>query len=462
MKTRVLLIQPNYSQQQKYTVYSVSPPLGLAYIAATLEKNEINVEILDTNALNLNVQDVIQKAKDIQADIVGVSILMTGYKYGVEIAQKLPKNILSVCGGAYPSSVPEQILEDGFDVAVKGRGEQPMLDLALGQKIDDIPGVYYWKNNKIHHNPPHTIKDLESDPLPLPARHLLINNGVNLPYRLAGTTYFPWAPIFTSIGCPYQCYYCSKQVFNKFMPRSPKDIFNEIDLLVKKYKVKEIDVYDDCFNADVKRAEKILDLIIESNLDIKIRFPNGIRANNVNELFIEKMKKAGCIEIAYGIESGNQEVLNKIPKALLLEDVRKAVQYTKKENILTIGFFILGLRGDSKKSMQETIDFAKEINVDVPFFSILTPYPGTPLWKTIEEKGKFLIEDYDDLHQSSGKMIFHHPDFPLPSLVEKMYKKAYRQIYFSPKYILQYISKLTWKQFLLGIKGLPSVIKNSF
>ncbi|MFH1610667.1 MAG: cobalamin B12-binding domain-containing protein, partial [Patescibacteria group bacterium] len=193
---KVLLVQPNYSQQKKYTKYSISPPLGLAYIAAALEKNGINVEILDTNALNLNVQDVIQRAKDIQADIVGVSILMTGYRYGVEIARRLPKNILSVCGGAYPSSVPEQILEDGFNVAVKGRGEQPMLDLASGQKIDNIPGIYYRKNKKIYHNPPYAVKDLGSDPLLLPARHLLINNGVNLPYQLAGTMYFPWAPIF--------------------------------------------------------------------------------------------------------------------------------------------------------------------------------------------------------------------------------------------------------------------------
>ena len=459
---KVLLVQPNYSQQKKYTRYSISPPLGLAYIAATLEKNGICVEILDANALNLSVQDVVRKVKEIQADIVGVSILMTGYKYGVEIARKIPKNILSVCGGAYPSSVPEQIIKDGFDIAVKGRGEQPMLDLALGKKIEDIPGIYYQKDKKINHNPPHAANNLKSDPLPLPARHLLINNGVNLPYQLAGTMHFPWSPIFTSIGCPYQCYYCSKQVFDRFMPRSPEDIFNEIEFLVKQYQVKEIDVYDDCFNADANRAEKILDLIIESGLNIKLRFPNGIRANNVNELFIKKMKKAGCVEIAYGIESGNQGILDKIPKALLLEDVRKAVQYTKKENILTIGFFILGLRGDNEKSMQETIDFAKELSVDVPFFSILTPYPGTPLWKTIEEKGEFLIEDYDDLHQSSGKMIFSHPDFPSPELVEKMYKKAYREIYFSFKYIFQTMSKLTWKQFVLGIRGLPSIIKNSF
>jgi len=418
---------------------------------------------LDANALNLEVDDVIQHAINTQATIVGIGILMTGYKYSIAIAQKLPKNILSVAGGAYASATPEKVLQDGFDIAVKGRGEYVMLEIVSGQDIEKIPGIYYWKDGEIVNNPAHLPQDLKSAPLPLPARHLLINNGVDKPYQLAGTMYFPWAPIFTSIGCPYNCYYCSKQVFNRFLPRAPEDVVAEIRYLVEKYKVKEIDVYDDCFNAILERAEGILDLIIKSNLKIKLRFPNGIRANNVNRSFMGKMKRAGCLEIAYGIESGDQEVLNRIPKMVYLDEIRRAVKYTKEAGIMTIGFFILGLQGDNQKTMQKTIDFAKELGVDVAFFSILTPYPGTRLWNLIEQKGNFFIEDYDDLHQSSGKMVFTHPDFPRADLVEKMQKKAYRDFYFSPQYVIKRLLRLrNWHQLRLSLRGLADLLNSQF
>ena len=455
---KVLLVQPNFRQKGKHARFSISPPLGLAYIAGVLEKNGIPVEILDANVLNLTADDVVRRAIAAKAAIVGVGILISGYKYSAEIAQKLPKNILSVAGGAYASGAPEQLLKDGFNISVKGPGERPMLEIVLGKDFEKIPGIYYWKDKKIVHNAPEPFNS-QAISLPLPARHLLINNGVNKPYRLEGTMYFPWSPIFTSIGCPYQCYWCSKQVFERFVPRPAEDVVAEICQLVKKYKVKEIDVYDDCFNANLARAEKILDSIIEKKLNIKLRFVNGIRANMVNRPFMAKMKKAGCIEVAYGIESGDQEVLDKIPKIILLEEIRKAVEYSKEAGIFTVGFFILGLRGDNEKTMQKTIDFAKEIGVDAAFFSILTPYPGTPLWQLIEKEGKFLINDFDDLHHSNGKMMFEHPDFPNPALVEKMYKKAHRDFYFAPKYLFKRLIALrNWRELALSIRGLSNII----
>jgi len=460
---KVLLVQPNYAQGKRHTKYSVTPPLGLCYIAGLLEEKNIPVEILDANALNLTVDDVLQKIAQIKPTIVGISILMTGYKFAMQIAQKLPQNILSVAGGAYASAIPEEVISEGFDIAVKGRGEYVMLEIASGKSLDEIPGIFYRQKNEIVINPPRPLEDLRSAPLPKPARHLLINDGVNKPYRLAGTMYFPWAPVFTSIGCPYQCYWCSKKVFDRFLSRKPEDVVAEIKELIRNYRVKEIDIYDDCFNANLERAEKILDLLIKENLNVKLRFPNGIRANNVNRSFMGKMKKAGCIEIAYGLESGDQEILDKIPKNLRLEDAQKAIKYTKDFGILTVGFFILGLRGDTEITMRKTIDFAKESEVDVAFFSILTPYPGTPLWSSIEKGGKFFIKDFDDLHQSGGKMLFSHPDFPSPDLVARMQKKSYRDFYFSPQYLFRRLMRLrNWSYLTLNIRGLAEIIKTQF
>jgi len=457
---KVLLVQPNFYSKKKGLEHSGSPPLGLLYIAGLLEENSIDVEILDANATNRDIEFVIQYALETKATVVGVSIMMIGYNFGVEIAQRLPNYVLSVAGGAYASTLPEEVLKDGFDISVKGRGEYTMLDILSNDKIEAINGISYWKGGETVHNPPRRMKSFKDEPLPKPARHLLVNNGVDKPYQLAGTMYYPWSPVFSSIGCPYQCYYCSKQVFDRFLSRDPEDVVEEIRCLVENYKVREIVFFDDCFNASIERAERILDLIIASNMEIKLRFPNGIRANNVTQKLIRKMKKAGCIAISYGIESGEQSILDKIPKKVKLEEIRKAVKYTKEAGILTIGFFILGLLGDTKETMQKTIDFAKELELDVAFFSILTPYRGTRIHDFIKEKGTFHATNLDDMHQSVGKMLFSHPDFPSVDLVEKMHKKAYREMYLNPKYICRrFLALKNWKGVILNIKGFLGFIK---
>jgi radical SAM superfamily enzyme YgiQ (UPF0313 family) len=300
----------------------------------------------------------------------------------------------------------------------------------------------------------------DPDKLPLPARHLLKSNGVDLPYASTATKYRPWSPIFTSRGCPFNCYYCNKSIFGHgFRPRSPENVLAEIEELVTKYKVKEIDVYDDCFNFDIKRAERILDLIIERKIKIHIRFSNGIRVDKITESLLEKMKKAGCGYVAYGVESGSQDILNRIPKGITLDMVRRAVRLTKKQGIHVTCFFMLGLIGDTKETMQKTIDFAKELEPDIAQFTLATPYPGTRMYQMINEGGTFLGDDWTDFHHTLGKMLYTYPGMAAPEEVEEMYKKAHNEFYFRPKYIAKQILGIrSIEQVKLMLRGLRAIM----
>lgn len=435
--------------------------MGLAYIAAVLEKNNIPVKILDANAQNLSVDDVIKEASDWGANIVGVSILTPGHNFTVEIAKKLPPSVISVAGGPHATAIPEALLKEGFSVVVRGEGEETFLDLALGKNFAEISGISFKENGVIKNNPDRIPPDPNS--LPLPARHLLINNGVNKPYFSGGTQHFPWAIITTSRGCPYNCYYCNKLIFGrKIRYRSPENVMKEIDFLVEKYGVKEIDVGDDCFNFDMERAEKIFDLLTSRDYKIHLRFSNGIRADKIDEKFLEKAKKAGCSYIAIGVESGSQEILDKIPKGESLNDIRKATALIKKAGIPVTGFFIIGLIGDTKETMEKTINFAKELDLNIASFNMAVPYPGTRMWNIIKEnKGEIFLKGWDDFHHTSGRCLFSLPGMSDPKTIEIMYKKAINQYYFRPGYLLKQVLKIrSFAQVKNMTRGFFVILKN--
>jgi len=463
MESKVLLIQPNYHHQRKSGAWGVNPPVGLAYIAAVLEQNKINVEILDANALNFSVKQVVDHIKKVDPAIVGISILTPAHEYCVDVVQHLPKNIITIAGGNQSTAMPEELLRQGFKIVVLGEGEYTMLEIVQGKNLNDIKGIAYLDNNDIKITAPRPPLDVNK--LPFPARHLLLSNGVNLPYKSANTQHFPWTGIFTSRGCPYDCNYCFKKTFGfAVRQRSVENVIDEILFLKNNYNIKELDIYDDLFNFDLDRAEKILDEIAERKLDILIRCSNGLRVDKITPRFIEKLKKAGCGYLAFGIESGDQRVLDKIPKHTTIAQIKEAVKLTKKAGITVTGFFIFGLIGDNKESMARTINLAKELDLDLASFTIATPYPGTKLWDFIKKTGKINFTGWSDYHHSTGKMIFTCPEVALPSEVEAMYRKAYRQFYFRPSYILKQIFRIRSftqiKNMFLGLISILKAIKN--
>jgi len=235
---------------------------------------------------------------------------------------------------------------------------------------------------------------------------------------------------------------------------------DEIEDLVTVHGVKEIDIYDDVWNLDLSRAEKILDLIIRRRLNVHIRCSNGIRVDQVSKKFLKKFIKAGGRYVAFGIESGVQDILDKIPKNISIEQIKKAVNISKKLKLEVTGFFILGLIGDTPETMKKTIDFAINLDLDTAVFNILSPYPGTKLYDIINTDGMILVTNYDDFHHTANHGIFIHPKCPSPLEVETAYKQAYEEFYLRPRYIVKRLFRTrSWSQLHQYIQGGIATLK---
>lgn len=436
---KVLLIQPNYKRIYAYAkkkeITPVFPPLGLAYIAAFLKKNNIEVRILESNAHDLNHQQISHCISEYSPNIVGITSTTSLIEEAHQIALLCPKEIKVIIGGVHASSMPNETLEkfERFDYLVRGEGEFTMLELAQEKPLSKINGLSYRKGKNIVHNKERPLNE-NLDNLPLPARELLPMNK----YFSVGAKQNPSDYILSSRGCPYQCIFCADHLVHgrKFRFRSPESIIQEVEEIYKRG-ARDWDFVDDNFTLISERVEKFCDLMIEKGLNKEMswRCSNGIRVDRINPGLLKKMKEAGCYMVSLGIESGNEEILKNMKKSTDLQKVRQAVEWCKKAGIETRGLFMFGNLGEDRKTMQDTIDFAKSLDIETATFHITIPFPNTDYWKIIMKEGEIYPKSYRD-YIAYGNVIFHHGKIDEETLLE-MQKKAYREFYFRPKIFLK-------------------------
>jgi len=429
---KVLLINPSQSVFSKSSVV----PLGLAYLGAVLEKNNFEVKVLD-----MRVEKLDEKIFD-WPDILGVTSATPSINHALGISQKAKKinpNLKIFLGGPHPSALPHECKKDFIDGVVVGEGEQTFLETCKAvekkKSLANIRGLYTGKKFK----PRAHIEDLDS--IPFPAYNLF-----KYPEKYGNaqpvlSNKVPCGSIITSRGCPFRCLFCFKGIYGStFRPRSPENIIEEWRFLVDDFKVKEIAVQDDIFNFDMKRAEKIFQLLKKEKLDVPWVMPNGMKPNYLNREFLFKMKNAGCYRTAFGVESGNQHILNKMRKGTTIKMLLDAFRLCREAKIKTMAFFIIGLPYENKETMSDTINFAKKLDPDYAQFCIAAPFPGTELYELVRTKGRLLIGDYSKYDQmAEGKAYFEIGDVK-KELVEKMYRKAYREFYLRPKVLLRFIT----------------------
>jgi len=362
--------------------------LGLGYIASFLIQNGYSASILDPEAQGLSSDALINKAREYNPDIIGISATTPDFANALKIASSLRQNLKSfiVLGGIHGSSLPEHIMErysDKFNAVCIGEGEVTMLELCqfLDGKIkslDEIKGLCFIRDDKITRTLPRPfIEDLDS--LPLPARDL-VDLSLYRPHAFnfrKGKT----ATIITSRGCPFRCIFCASKLTlgGKFRARSPESVLSEIRHLVKDYGVNHILIQDDTFTFDVGRAKAICRKIIEEN--IKIEWFAFSQVTKVDEELFRLMKEAGCYCVGFGIESADQGVLKEMRKANTVEQCEFAVKMAKKCGLKTQGYFIFGNKGDTVDTVNKTISFALRVSPTLAFFNKLVPYPGTEIFK---------------------------------------------------------------------------------
>lgn len=420
------------------------PPLGLASVAAILEKNHYPVEIIDANALKLSESEIINAVKD--SDIIGITAMTSHINSAIYIAKKIKDNytyIKMILGGPHVTILPEETLNKvpEIDIIIRGEGEETIADLyeaiEKGNKLENVYGITYREKGSIKTTPTRTpIMDL--DTLPFPAYHLLPLEKYKQhpPHGIKST----FMAIMTSRGCPYNCIYCSKPIFgSKFRAQSPNRTVDEIEYLIEHFGIREFTFYDDSFTFDKKRIYLLCDEINRRNLDIL--WTCETRVNLISEELIQKMKNAGCYMIAYGIESGSQMILDNLRKGVTLNQVKEAINITHKTGINTVGYFMMGSPKETPQTLRDTIDFAKNLQLDFAQFSITIPFPGTDLYKFYIKNGEKVV-NWDDFIYASLKSK-NTPVFETESLnreeLIKWNAKAYKEFYLRVPYI--------WKRF---------------
>ena len=471
-------------------------PLGLLYIAAVLDKAGYKAEILDAFITDFSfrkIGDIIEvgmpygrimeEIRRRKPDIVGVTNPFTCQVENAirvaDIVKEIDPNILTVVGGPHVTAVPVEFVDEAknVDIAVIGEGEHTMLDIARFfegyKKISDVQGIAYRKDGTVVMNSPRPfIKDL--DELPYPAYHLVEMEQYLDPEKIEYRSFKDRAiPMITSRGCPFNCSFCSVHLHmgKMFRAHSVNYIVDHIEHVVNKYRVKTIYFEDDNLTLDLKRFEAICDKIIEKDITFNWETPNGVRPDYLTLSLLKKMKKTGCQSVFFGIESGDQFVLdNIVDKSLKLEDVTKVAKMCKEIGLKTGAFYIIGFPGEKKENMLKTVELAlrlkREFDVGMHLF-FATPSYGTRLYKECKKKG-YIRENltpraFAEVRQPRGMPLIKTEDFTPIELKEiasrtvRTYKKVSLLNYIkNPKKTLK-MALSQPKIVIKFIKNLPSV-----
>ena len=418
----VLLINP--PSLSVYNTFGLSlPPLGLLYVAASLEQAGHRVVVRDLAADGVEVTDADFRG----ADAVGISSDTTRIERAMRLARRAAGfNRPVILGGPHPQFVPEDILAGGWVAAiVRGEGETVVANLlaALESREDKslVRGIIFRSGKQIVRTPDADPVDVES--LPLPARHL-----VDLHRYRANMSGRPITPVVTSRGCPSACHFCSSSSFfgRGWRYRSAEAVLAELDQVYNRYGFRAVAFMDDNFTLAPARVERIADGIMERGYDLK--WWNFSRVDTIvhNPAMVVKMARAGSSTIYLGIESGSDDTLNSLGKNTTSSDVAQAVDILRTNGIESYGSYIIGNLNESAADVEQTIGLAIRLNTNIAQFSILTPYPGTRLYEEI--KGRIFCRRwkfYDGLH-----LVFRHPRINrhhLQILLIKAFVRFYRR-----------------------------------
>jgi anaerobic magnesium-protoporphyrin IX monomethyl ester cyclase len=445
--------------------------LGLAYLAAVSERRGDEVVIFDADVEKQPVAEFIQ---EFRPHIVGITANTPQVKQAWRTARTIKEvyDCPIVLGGPHVSVLPEESCEKPYvDIVVRGEGEetwteicntledflkdQPsysteaFMDPASGRFAGCLGVSYKTSDGQIHNNLDRTpIADLDS--LPWPAYHLFkMDRYTNLQPATDHVDGARSFSILTSRGCPYRCTFCSQSIMPiKWRSRSSESVLAEWRHLVEDLGAKEIGVLDDSANIRVKRLEELAHLLINNKLNhVPWIFVNGIRANLASKELLLLLKQAGLKRTAFGVETGDPEILKSIDKKIDLDTIRDAFRNAKEVDLETIAFLIIGLPGETRASMQRTIDFAIELDPVIANFSMMTPYPGTKVYEIVKRQGRFLINDWEDYVFFEQKARYEMGEMTA-ELVEEMYRKAYRSFYLRPSPIIRRIKQ---KDFWLNL-----------
>lgn len=436
---RCILIDPpsmevNISEEeglkQAKEEHACAPPLGLAYMAAVLQKNGIDVKIIDAKSLNMSHKEVSEVVENERPDLVGVTVFTSQLRSalltcrGIREAYPAAKIIV---GGPHIHPLHNEVIQKDFvDFCVRGEGESTMLELvdaiSNGADLKKVRGITFKEADEIVVSPDRPfIQDL--DTLPFPARELLPNHIYKGEIGGGERGRFTYAA--TSRGCPFRCHFCSVP---RFWPihrrRSVANVLDELEHISKRYEIRYVKFTDEMFHLDNKWTREFCQGMVERGLNEEITWSCDSRVDTVSGDILEGMRRANCRVIFFGIEFGNQRILDFSGKGTTIAQIYKAIDMTKKAGISPTGNFMLGYPTETRETIEDTIALAKSLDLDFCSFSIVTPFPGSRLYEYCKQNDLLHTENWEEYNYfHPGKGIIKLSDVSDEELMS-LYQEA--------------------------------------
>ena len=458
---KILFIHPPVNVNLKIQKGLKYPPLGIAFVSAACLEQGHDVQIFDANVEKNPLQKLPKLMEKFQPDVIGISftsLLSESSHYTARLVKKILPSAFVVAGGYHPTIQPLEVMNDiNFDAVVVGEGEITFLEwlkvyASKDRDYSSIKGLVFRKNSQVIVNcARELIPDLDSPPFPAYSLLPIAR------YNSMVSTRSPYVTFIRSRGCPFNCIFCGVQRMfgKKYRVQSPHKTISEIDRLIKEFKIKEILFKDSDFLIDRNNVVKLCRLLIERKFDL-IWSCNG-RVDMIDEETALLMKQAGCKMITYGLESGNQRILNILRKDFTLEQVIKAIQITKSAKIQVTLNIILGAPLETKKTAQETMAFVKQLDPDYLNCAYLTAFPGSCLYDEALANNWFIDGKpnsfaYEQLRLNATTMSVKE----LSALI----KNTIRSFYLRPAYIAKRLRKVNLAELKNDFKGLWAILRN--
>jgi radical SAM superfamily enzyme YgiQ (UPF0313 family) len=445
-------------------VGSPTASLPLGYLSSYLKAHGHEILIIDGLRDNLSHLEILNILQENKIKAAGLTCMSANYDDIAALSKYLKENgITVIIGGIHPTFLPYQTLVDSnADYVCCGEGERALLEFLNNNMSNKrgggggIKGIYSLDDLSSETTPFEKADIVENlDELPFPDWEQLDPASRKYSSLAVVVKRYPAVGIITTRGCPFPCKFCAApNLYNRrIRTRSAENVIAEIKLLTEKFGIKEIQFLDDNVTLRREHIESICNLIISENINIAFCTPSGIRADTIDDKLVKLMKKAGWYATGLGIESANETVLKSIKKSETLAEIKNAISILHKNHIKVSGFLILGLPGDTKETMQETIDFALSSKLDAAIFNIFSVIPGSDYWN--ELRGTF--------QPDFTKSNFANPGWTTEGItadeLKAIHRNATRRAYLQPRRIFRYITGLNPGNIVTNLKlTVPSVL----
>ena len=460
----ILLIEPRGADKSegmsRLTNVDINEPLGICYLAAVAKSAGFKTKIVQQFD-DVSNSKILEQTKCFTPDVVGISTMTFNYNNGRRLAQEIkaimPSTVI-VFGGIHATLNPEIVLDPAIDFAVLGEGEKTFIDLLTHidrgrANFQEIHGIAYDKSGEVFVTTPRprmTSDELTS--LPFPDRE-------DLPmerYKRFSLSYPPpslqkHASINFGRGCTYHCTFCTspKEWQNGRIERNPKNVVDEMEYLINKFGTNFLFFRDEDFLLDTEKVTELCEEVLRRAVKISWYCHGRVSDINGHEIaqkrtLLELMKKAGCFEIVYGIETGDEETLSRINKRTTLRQAETAVRITSESGIMTGCLFMIGFPWETKASLFNTLNFAKDLEYDRIRVTFATPFKGTIFYE--QSKDDLLTEDLDDF--DTNEIVIRSR--VSPDYLELFQKKMYKRLYMSKTYLLRCMLRISREPRLLG------------